>query len=470
MNKTNKLLSIILVIACIFSTSLIGTTGVTAEDTAEKSTKTTNYGEIFNDAIADYYFYGEFMNGFFEEGSSPPADAIDYFIQGDVMSDFDKYRVEGEDDYFYYYEIPADKYEALVFRYFGKTDAVIEELHSSNLYKTDKDAPYYYIVIGGGFGGPLPSYEFQGYRMSGDGFFETWAYLAQSVEEIWNEETQEYEYKDYTPSETDVEGVDYIYIQSYVYDYDEVTETLKSGYTYCPAKIVGAVSSLVTYDSDNVMMYSYEKTDADSMPASDELILIGTKKETVYVGDAYMDVDINTFELGTEVKGYEITEGEIYDKATTALENVTENFAVYEFNATKDGAAVQPKEDITVTFDIPYGLSTNIEIYYIAEDGTAEKLDTVIDFENRTATAVLSHFSTYVLADIPFTYGDADDQEGISISDVSAILKYIADWDITITAAAADVNCDGKISITDATLILNYIAKWDGIVLGPVSV
>lgn len=61
--------------------------------------------------------------------------------------------------------------------------------------------------------------------------------------------------------------------------------------------------------------------------------------------------------------------------------------------------------------------------------------------------------------------GDADGNGKCNISDVSALLKFIAKWDVTVQKISADTNCDGKINITDASNILKYIAKWD-IVIG----
>ncbi len=57
--------------------------------------------------------------------------------------------------------------------------------------------------------------------------------------------------------------------------------------------------------------------------------------------------------------------------------------------------------------------------------------------------------------------GDATGDNKVNIADVTALLKLIAKWDISIDTDAVDVNNDGKINIGDVTLILKYIAKWD---------
>lgn len=64
------------------------------------------------------------------------------------------------------------------------------------------------------------------------------------------------------------------------------------------------------------------------------------------------------------------------------------------------------------------------------------------------------------------TYGDADGNGKVNLNDASAVLKYIAKWDVTIDIVAADVDCNEKVNLNDVSAILKYIAKWD-IVLGP---
>ena len=61
--------------------------------------------------------------------------------------------------------------------------------------------------------------------------------------------------------------------------------------------------------------------------------------------------------------------------------------------------------------------------------------------------------------------GDISGDGKINLMDVSAVMKYIAKWDVELTTEAADVTGDGKINLMDVSLIMKYIAKWD-VVLG----
>ena len=64
-----------------------------------------------------------------------------------------------------------------------------------------------------------------------------------------------------------------------------------------------------------------------------------------------------------------------------------------------------------------------------------------------------------------FTYGDANGDDTVNLSDVTLMLQYIAKWDVSVNENAADANADGSVNLSDVTLMLQYIAKWD-VVLG----
>ena len=63
-------------------------------------------------------------------------------------------------------------------------------------------------------------------------------------------------------------------------------------------------------------------------------------------------------------------------------------------------------------------------------------------------------------------YGDVDGDESVTLDDALAVMRFVADWDITISEDAADVDCDGDITLDDALAIMRFVADWD-IVLGP---
>ena len=56
--------------------------------------------------------------------------------------------------------------------------------------------------------------------------------------------------------------------------------------------------------------------------------------------------------------------------------------------------------------------------------------------------------------------GDTDLDGVVNLSDVSAVLKYIAEWDVSPDTEGADINCDGNINLYDASMMMKVIAGW----------
>lgn len=57
--------------------------------------------------------------------------------------------------------------------------------------------------------------------------------------------------------------------------------------------------------------------------------------------------------------------------------------------------------------------------------------------------------------------GDANADGSVNLTDVSAVLKKIAKWDVAVNEAAADPDNNTSVNLADASLILKYIAGWD---------
>ena len=65
------------------------------------------------------------------------------------------------------------------------------------------------------------------------------------------------------------------------------------------------------------------------------------------------------------------------------------------------------------------------------------------------------------VSDYGYIPGDANGDELVNIMDVTAMLQYIAKWNVEIDTVAADVVRDGTMNLSDVTLLLKYIAKWN---------
>ncbi len=69
-----------------------------------------------------------------------------------------------------------------------------------------------------------------------------------------------------------------------------------------------------------------------------------------------------------------------------ALQEVTGQFAAYDFSATVKDEPVQPKGEFTVEMEIPEGFGTNLALYAVAE-GEAQKIESTIEGKNLTVMA-----------------------------------------------------------------------------------
>ena len=122
--------------------------------------------------------------------------------------------------------------------------------------------------------------------------------------------------------------------------------------------------------------------------------------DAIEAGAVSITATETVFEEGTKVTAETVTAGAVYERAKTAVAPVAEKFTVFEFNAVKDEAKVQPNGKLAVTFRIPEDYSNNVKILYVADDGTTEEIAATVNAGERTIVAELTHFSTYVLVDL----------------------------------------------------------------------
>lgn len=108
----------------------------------------------------------------------------------------------------------------------------------------------------------------------------------------------------------------------------------------------------------------------------------------------------NVFPENTVVKIEKLTSGQTFNIADKALGQTAEKFVAYDITATSENVSVQPNGTAKATFDIPDGYDLdNIAVIYVSNDGTTETLTSVVDKENKTVTAELSHFSIYAVVE-----------------------------------------------------------------------
>ncbi len=87
------------------------------------------------------------------------------------------------------------------------------------------------------------------------------------------------------------------------------------------------------------------------------------------------------------------------DTRVKSILTTAQSVEVYDINAMLNDEKVQPNEEVEVAFPIPEGYDSDkhiIEVYYISDDGTSEKIDTVI--ADNIVIAKVMHFSVYAVA------------------------------------------------------------------------
>ena len=118
---------------------------------------------------------------------------------------------------------------------------------------------------------------------------------------------------------------------------------------------------------------------------------------------------------------------------------------------------------VKVVFNVPDYMSLdNLKLAYVDENaGVYEEIPIEIDYENRTVTAYLTHFSIYALyneVEIPepqYLPGDIDGDGEVNNKDVIRLFRYVS-GDLTVyevVEPALDVNEDGKVNNRDVTTL-----------------
>ncbi len=201
---------------------------------------------------------------------------------------------------------------------------------------------------------------------------------------------------------------------------------------------------------------------ASEIPTGDQLIkpedqpsagvTYGLEKGMTVFGD-------DVFAPGTVVTSQTLTEGQVYDTAVKAVEALKpEKVTVYDLTAKLGEETVQPSDSLPVVFDLEEGHA--YQLWYVDEQGKATNMNLTVDLRTNRGMAKLSHFSTYVLVQLPAgsaaPSGDVNADGKVNAADALDVLRA-AVGKLTMTEAqkaAADVTGDGKINAADALVIL----------------
>ena len=138
------------------------------------------------------------------------------------------------------------------------------------------------------------------------------------------------------------------------------------------------------------------------------------------------------------------------------LDDKVKIYDVYEIRLMKNGKAVQPLREVTVTIPCE---DDKMTIYRLADNNVL--LNTHAAFKDDSFTFTTSELGCFVLAAPELRLGDVNRNGSVDVGDATLVQKSAAEiYTLSKTQRySADVNGDGKIDIMDATLIQQYVAE-----------
>ena len=178
------------------------------------------------------------------------------------------------------------------------------------------------------------------------------------------------------------------------------TQSTTTSSTATQSKPTASSSTSTTVESNQS---TTSQTGSEAPVSSEETTSSEVEKPLVTVATtetAKLETEANVFPEKTVVKVEEIKETKTIETIKTALKDITENFVAYEITAKCDNVSVQPDGKVKATFNIPDGYDLEkVAVFYVADDGKTEKLNSSVDKATNTIIAELEHFSTYVVAE-----------------------------------------------------------------------
>ncbi len=389
-----------------------------------------NHCALFDDAINQLRWNSPFWD--VAPGDPfPVASIMGYTRHYLCIDEYGEGLIE-ENGYSYYatYAIPAEVFEAAAMDFFAVVDIAALRSYTSffwdytnftgidDFQNYQPDRHVYLFSNNGGMGDPS-WYEVLGYTQE-DGLYTVYSRF---ISLLWEEPTGE-------------EGVDYIRIGE---EYFAIEHYLRT---------VMAISN------DRAQFHSWEEIDA--VP---DIEMVTPPNFVLQGEDVTIEADGRVFPEDVVIEIAE-PDREKQQLVEDALSGLASDFVAYDITA-----SVQPNGVVLVTFAIPQGFDpSNLALFYISEDGTAQQLDAVVDAEAGTIAVEVTHFSIYAVVqlqqDEPVISGDANGDGAVNARDARVILRYAAGLLEAdgLDLIAGDVNDDGKVNARDARMILRQVA------------
>lgn len=384
---------------------------------------------LFEDAINILRWHAPYWNVAPEERF--PVESIMQYTRFHFMSDeYGELEItEGEYSFFVTYAVPAEEFEAAAQDYFGLVDLQALREYTSFFWDYENntgidgfqhyqpDREVYLFSYMGGMGDPS-WYEVLGYTEE-DGLYTVYSRF---VSLMWE-------------APEGVEGEDYIKIGE---DYFAIEHYLKN---------VMAISN------GRAQFHSWEELkELPEVELTDPLLTIFETEAVKLEAAAGVFPADAVFEITTPHE-------DALKQINKALGKDVSQFVAYEILA-----STQPDGTVQVTFAIPEGFDPEkLALYYIPEDGQPQRLDARVYVDAGVIVAQLSHFSTYVLAELQeaeFLPGDVNGDGAVDARDARLVLRYAAGLveEGELFFEQADLNGDGAVNARDARAILRQAA------------
>lgn len=399
------LLGILVCIGCFFCLNV-------------KAAEVNNFKK-FSEAATSLYtwtgFYADVEKGenyFFDEGKEvnpfviwqymayANADYFEDYAEYDMFTDPDSgetYPLEGT------FSVPAELFESVLLKTFDvdmeyietkiRTECQLIMGEGCGYTKVGEDYFYNYKTPYG-FGFAPDTIDLPlGYKDLGKGYYEMYSYIGAYCANypIDYAKNPDAECEKVTPSDKDVYGEDYV-VEFFEYTDEDGNDV----YDYQPLKVVGYVKVKLYYDGEYIKFVSIGEITKKDMVKKSELVKEDTPSVETKKDDITINADKGVFVNGTKVTVDKITDGTMFEVVTKALKEKATEFVVYDINAKAGTYDVQPNGKVKISIKVPSHYK-NAVIYYVAEDGTLEKMNTEV--KDGYAVAELEHFSAYALVD-----------------------------------------------------------------------
>ncbi len=171
----------------------------------------------------------------------------------------------------------------------------------------------------------------------------------------------------------------------------------------------------------------------------------------VQTDSATVEAAPDTFPADTQVKLEALAADTLSAPVKNALQKLAQKFVAYEITAiTENDAAVQPDGTVKATFAIPAAYDLDkVAVLYVSPDGKTETIPSTVDRVNGQIIAELSHFSTYVVAELNEATASTTTTGAPSVpntdTDINGVMPPHSNFPWAIVAAVAVVLVAGGI-------------------------